>query len=180
LGTAPVASSTQPATHLQQLVATTQARADHPAVRLDHRLETCLQEFSAGLQRATRQDLVEPAARQHRQSPGDVDAPAARSDAGDELGALRLGHHGVEQAQPGQGVVRVGNQPVTADLVAADGLGIHQQHAFTRQRQGTGGSTSSRTSPDDQDVGRLKGTVQVFHRRRRWHGAGLSTTRRRK
>ena len=139
-------------THLQQLVAATQARADHPAVGLDHRLEARLQEIGAGLQRATRQDLVEPPTRQHGKASGDVDAPAARSDAGNVLGALRRGHHGVQQAQPGQGVVRVGNQPVTADLVAADGLCIHQQHAPPGLRQRARRRAAGRSGTDHQHL----------------------------
>ena len=123
------------------------AQRRHEAQRREH--------AGAGADRGAADDLVEALPRQHREPAGHLDAAAARRDAGERRRRACLGHHRVEDAEPGQRVVGVGDEAVAADLVARKGMLVDEDDAAARLREQLRGGAAGRAGADDDDVAAL-------------------------
>jgi hypothetical protein len=139
LGTAPVASTTL------------EARADDAAFLLQRYLEARLLETSASVPGGLQQQGIELPAWQHGQRAGHIDAPAARPDASHMGHRLRTAHDFVQQAQAGQRLVRVRDQPVAAGLVAARRVLVDQQDIDTGAGQHAGAGAAGGACADDKN-----------------------------
>ena len=132
-----------------------QRRTDHHTAFLDRRHEAHRREHArARSDGGAAQDQVELLARQHRERTRHVDTPAARADAADEAARLGLRHHLVEHAELAQRVVGVGDQAVTADLVAREHVLVDQHHVMAGARQRDRRGTAGRAGADDEHVAR--------------------------
>ena len=78
---------------------------------------------------------------------GHVDPAAARRDAGERRRRSRLGHHRVEDAEPLEGAVRVGDQAVAADLVARKGLRVDQDDVRPARASSCGAGAPAGPAP---------------------------------
>jgi hypothetical protein len=97
-------------------------------------------------------DVVEDAPRQHGERAGDVEAAAARPDAGHVAGALRRGHGLLVDTEALERMVRVGDQAVAADLVAWEIVLVDEDDVDARARKPLGAGRAGGTGADDEDV----------------------------